>query len=79
MFRNIALGRRNWLHTGSHFSAENIAFMFSMLESCKLNKVDFGDYIEDILTRVMNGEDIGETMLPNHYVSREQQVYKKAV
>lgn len=79
MFRNIALGRRNWLHTGSHFSAENIAFMFSLLESCKLNKVDFGDYIEDILTRVMNGEDIDETMLPNHYVSREQQVYKKAV
>jgi transposase len=29
-FRHIAIGRRNWLHTGSHFAAENIAFMYSM-------------------------------------------------
>ena len=29
--------------------AENIAFMFSLFESCKLNDINFGDYIEDIL------------------------------
>lgn len=32
MFRHIAIGRRNWLHTGSHFVAENIAFMYSLLK-----------------------------------------------
>ena len=31
----IAMGRRNWLQTGSHFSAQNLAFMFGLLESCK--------------------------------------------
>ena len=25
-----------------------LAFMFGLLESCKLNKVNFGEYIEDI-------------------------------
>ena len=40
--------RRNRLQTESHFSAQNLAFMFGLLESCKLNKVNFGEYIEDI-------------------------------
>ena len=56
MFRHLAMGRRNWMHTGSHLGAENIAFMFSLFESCKLNDINFGDYIEDILTRLMEGE-----------------------
>lgn len=56
MFRHIAIGRRNWLHTGSHFAAENIAFMYSLLENCKLNEINFGKYIEDVLTRMMHGD-----------------------
>ena len=40
--------RRNRLQTESHCSAQNLAFMFGLLESCKLNKVNFGEYIEDI-------------------------------
>ena len=42
------MGRRNWLQTGSYFSAENLAFMLGLLESCKLNKVNFSEYIKDI-------------------------------
>lgn len=52
------MGRRNWLQTGRHFSAQNLAFMFGLLESCKLNKVNFGEYIEDILTRILCGEEV---------------------
>lgn len=33
-----------------------IAFMYSLLESCKLNNVNFGAYIEDIFTWLMKGE-----------------------
>ena len=67
-FRHIAMGRRNWLQTGSHFSAQNMAFMFGLLESCKLNKVNFGEYIEDILTRILCGEDVDASFLPCDYV-----------
>ena len=77
-FRHIAMGRRNWLHTGSHFAAENIAFIYSLVESCKLNKIEFGEYIEDILTRFMNGEDADESFLPNHYTPRLVCEQKKA-
>ena len=36
----------------------------------KHNKIEFGEYIEDILTRFMNGEDADESFLPNHYTTR---------
>ncbi len=71
MFRHIAMGRRNWSHAGSHFAAENIAFMYSIYESCKLNNVDFGEYVEFILNRIMHGEVIDDSCLPNHYNSLE--------
>lgn len=67
-FRHIAMGRRNWLHTGSHFAAQNISFMFGLLESCKLNNVNFGEYIEDILTRMLMGEEVDASFLPCDYV-----------
>lgn len=67
-FRHIAMGRRNWLQTGSHFSAQNLAFMFGLLESCKLNNVNFGEYIEDILTRILCGEEVEASFLPCDYV-----------
>ena len=59
-FRHIAMGRRNWL--------QNLAFMLGVLESCKLNKVNFGEYIEDILTRILCGEEVDASFLPCDYV-----------
>ena len=69
-FRHIALGRRNWLQSGSHDAAKNIAFMFGLLESCKLNDVNFGEYIEDVLTRIMYGEQVDASFLPCDYVRK---------
>ncbi|MBP9993433.1 MAG: transposase [bacterium] len=69
LFRHIAMGRRNWLHTGSHYAAQNIAFMYSLYESCKLNNINFGNYIEDILTRFMYGEEADASFLPNQWVA----------
>ena len=34
------------------------------------NNVDFGYYIEDILTRIVNGEEIDESFIPCNYVAR---------
>ena len=44
--------------------------MFGLYESCKLNNLDFGHYIEDILTRIVNGEGTDESFIPCNYVSR---------
>ena len=78
MFHHLAMGRRNWMHTGSHLGAENIAFMFSLFESCKLNDINFGDYIEDILTRLMEGEQDFMSLIPCNYNSNKKVNVKAA-
>lgn len=71
MFRHIAMGRRNWLHCGSHDGARNIAFMYSLLESCKLNGLDYGDYIEDVMTRLAEGDTDHASMIACNYKPRQ--------
>ena len=78
VFRHIAMGRRCWLNSGSHAAAANIAFMYSLYESCKMNNIDFGEYIEDILTRMMNGDDDYRSMIPCYYTPGKKQEKKVA-
>ena len=77
-FRHIAMGRRNWLNSGSHNAAQNIAFMYSLYESCKMNDIDFGEYVEDILTRMMNGDDDYRSMIPCNYTHGKKNEKKVA-
>lgn len=65
-FRHLALGRRNWLQCGSHESAEHTAFMYSLVESCRMNKIDFGEYIEYVLRQIMDGNKDYSSLIPNH-------------
>ena len=73
MFRHIAMGRRNWLHIGSHMAAQNVAFMYSLYESCRLNNINFGKYLNDILTRMMKCDTNYMAMLPCNYVAQEHE------
>jgi len=73
-FRHIAMGRRNWGKAGSHAAAENLAFMYSLYESCKMNNLNFGRYIEDILTRMKDGDKDYRAMLPCYYVEKSEEV-----
>ena len=66
------MGRRNWLHSGSNEGACNIAFMYSLFESCKLNGLNFGDYIEDILNRISEGDTDCESMIACNYKPRKK-------
>ncbi len=76
-FRHLALGRRNWLQCGSHKAAEHTAFMYSLVESCKMNKIDFGDYIEYILCELRDGNKDYRSLLPNHVVLSQKEVKKQ--
>ncbi|MDE6741005.1 MAG: IS66 family transposase [Muribaculaceae bacterium] len=64
-FRHIAMGRGTWLFTGSHKGAENLAFMYSLEESCRMNGLDFGTYIEYVMERMVAGEKDARSLLPN--------------
>lgn len=76
-FRHLALGRRNWLQCGSHEAAEHTAFMYSLVESCKMNKIDFGDYIEHVLREIMDGNSDYPSLLPNHITLPQKETVTK--
>ena len=70
-FRSIAKGRENWLQCGSHDAARHTAFMYSLIESCRMNDLDFGRYIETVLIRLQDGDTDFHGMLPNVIVLPE--------
>jgi hypothetical protein len=56
----ITLNRKNALFAGSDGGAEHWAIIASLIETCKLNKVDPLTYLTDVLTRIVNGHPNSE-------------------
>ena len=52
--------------------------MYSLYESCKMNELDFGRCIEDILIRMKDGDKDYLSMLPCYYKAPEIQVEERA-
>lgn len=50
--RPIAIGRRNWLFAGSLRGGRAAAIVYTLIESCRLAKVDVVTYLADVLIRV---------------------------
>lgn len=50
--RPIAIGRRNWLFSGSHDGARNSAVIYTVIESCKRRRIDVRAYLTDVLPRL---------------------------
>jgi len=51
--RTIALGRKNHLFAGSDYGAEHWAIIASLLETCKMNRVDPQAYLRDVLAKIV--------------------------
>ena len=52
--RPVAVGRKNYLFTGSHRGAEVAALFYSLINTCKLNKVNPYEYLADVLCRIQD-------------------------
>jgi transposase len=52
--RPIALNRKNALFAGHDGGAENWACLASLIETCKLHRVDPQAYLDDVLTKLVN-------------------------
>jgi len=51
--RPIALGRKNHLFAGSDGGGEHWAVVASLIETCKMNRVDPYAYLRDVLTKIV--------------------------
>lgn len=52
MMRHIKMNLKNCLNIGSEDSALDYAFMFSVIESCNMNKLSSGWYINELVSRL---------------------------
>jgi ElaB/YqjD/DUF883 family membrane-anchored ribosome-binding protein len=50
--RPLALGRKNYLFAGSHKAAQNIAIMYSLLGTAKMNDIEPYQWLRDTLERI---------------------------
>ena len=53
--RPIALQRKNALFAGHDAGAQNWAILASLIETCKLNKVEPHSYLTGVLTAIVKG------------------------
>lgn len=52
LFRSPVVGRKTWLGTHSERGSETAAILFSIIQSCKLNKINPRDYIKYAVTEL---------------------------
>lgn len=70
--RYISLSRHNSLFFGSHAGAERGCFFYSLACSCRLNKINFFEYLSDVLNKAAAlppgaGLDAYRDLLPDRW------------
>lgn len=66
----VKLLLKNCMNIGSEDAAGNSAFIFSLIESCKLNDIDPQDYLKHLFECILHGKDCDKkALLPCFYKS----------
>ena len=66
--RPIALGRRNFLFSGSHDGAQRSAMLYSFMGSCRLHGINPMTWLEDVLKELSNNPTQPiQKYLPNNW------------
>ena len=51
--RPVTLGRKNYLFCGNHEAAQNMAFVCSLLTTCRNHDVKPRDYLNDVISQML--------------------------
>jgi hypothetical protein len=78
--RGIAVGRRNWLFTGSKIGSERAAAIYSFIETRKMNGVKPQAYIADVIARIAANWPVsrGDELMPWNCRQKDQTADAKA-
>ena len=70
--RPFALGRRNWLFTGTPESANKAALLYSLIQSCIMNNINARAYLEYVLNQAqaMRRGDVSPTSLLPQFIDK---------
>lgn len=67
IIRPFAIGRKNWLFVGNEASANKSALLYSLIQTCKINKINVRAYLTYVLNQahaMRRGEIDPTTLLP---------------
>ncbi|MGQ5525793.1 transposase domain-containing protein, partial [Chitinimonas sp. PSY-7] len=68
--RPIAVGRGNWLFTGSVRGGQAAAVLLSLVHSCRLRDVNPYAYLKDVLTRYPSAKPADlDHLLPHRWAA----------
>jgi hypothetical protein len=70
LMRSPVIGRKTWYGTHSKRGAETNAALFSLVESCKLNKVNPREYFKDIVHAIHEKRGV---FTPNEYLKMKEE------
>ena len=65
--RPFAIGRKNWMFVGNVESANKSALLYSIIQSCKMNNIDFRQYLMYVLNHahaMRRGDIDPKSLLP---------------
>lgn len=70
--RPFALGRRNWLFSGTPESAKKAALLYGLIQSCHLNNINARAYLEYVLyqANAMRRGDVSATSLLPQFIDK---------
>lgn len=67
----VVLGRKNYMNYGSHQGASNGAYMYTLVESCKMSGGSPVAYIRDVLHSLIKGETDYLQLIPCNWVNNK--------
>jgi transposase len=70
--RPFAVGRGNWLFTGTPESANKAALLYSLIQTCRMNDIDPRKYLEHVLNlaNAMRRGDVSPTSLLPQFIDK---------
>lgn len=64
LLRNPVIGRKTWYGTQTERGAKTNAIMFTIVESCKLNKINPREYLQNLVVSLLHND---EAITPNEF------------
>jgi transposase/FtsZ-binding cell division protein ZapB len=69
LMKQVALGRKNWLHLGSLASGYRTATLMTIVSSAIRNDLDVRSYLEDLLNELLSGNRDYESLRPDTWAA----------
>jgi transposase len=64
LLRNPVIGRKTWYGTQTDRGAKTNAIMFTIVESCKLNKINPREYLKNLVISLLQDNEV---ITPNEF------------